>query len=118
MPVIDDDDTLEALLRGDDTALPDDGFCAGVMRRVQADEAERQAATLEAASALAQLERRAARARRQRRWHGVGLVAGSALALPLLAAAPQPLDPAQTLALLAGLVACAWTLGAYALQER
>jgi hypothetical protein len=118
MLAIDDDDTLEALLRGDDAALPDGDFCAGVMRRLQADEAERHAPTLDATSALAQLDRRVARARRQRRWHRIGVLAGSALALPLLAAAPQPLDTAQALALLAGLAACAWALGAHALQER
>jgi hypothetical protein len=118
MPATFDDDTLEALLRGDDMALPDDGFCAGVMRRVQADEAERHALTLDATSALTQLDRRAARARRQRRWHGIGVAVGSALALPLLAATPPSLNPAQTLALLAGLAACAWALGAHALQER
>jgi hypothetical protein len=118
MPATFDDDTLEALLRSDDTALPDDGFCAGVMRRVQADEAERHALTLDATAAFAQLDRQAARAQRQRRWQGIGGVAGGALALPLLAAATPPLDTAQTLALLAGLAACAWALGAHALQER
>jgi hypothetical protein len=118
MPATFDDDTLEALLRSDDTALPDDGFCAGVMRRVQADEAGRYAPTLDATSALTQLDRRATRARRQRRWDWIGAVAGSALALPLSAAAPQSLDPTQMLALLAGLAACAWALGAHALQER
>jgi len=108
-----DDATLDALLAAGDEALADDGFTAAVMRRVQRAEAQRLAKTVDAATALAWLDQRAARSSRSRRWRWAGVVAGSGVALLTLQAAgsaPLLLGASQALALLVGLAASAWAL--------
>lgn len=113
MTALDDDTTLDALLAGGEDALPDDGFTAAVMRRVQQDEMTRLAPTVAPASALARLEWLASASRRSRRWRWIGVAGGSAVALvTMLVAGPAPLfiGLPQALAMLAALAASAWVL--------
>jgi hypothetical protein len=115
------DGRLDALLDTADEALPDDGFTAAVMRRVQAEQSHRAAPTLDAAAALARLDQRATRSRHERRWHWGGVAAGSAVALLAMQASgatPPVLDALQTMAMLAGVFTAAWVLATQALQER
>lgn len=108
-----DDADLDAWLAAARAELPDDGFSASVMRRVQAEQAARQC-TLDAALALERLRRREARARRRSRWQWLGTGVGVALAVAVFAwagdAGSVALAGPQTLALLVGLAAAAWWL--------
>jgi hypothetical protein len=108
-----DDESLDVLLAGGEDALPDDGFTAAVVRRVQHDERARLAPTVTPAGALARLERLASASARSRRWRWIGVASGSAFALVTLqVAGPAPLviGLPQALAMLAALAASAWGL--------
>lgn len=79
-------DALDALLAGAAApALADDGFSAGVMRRVQALQAARW---LPPGDALALARRRRASGRRQALYSAVGAGLGALLAATALALAP------------------------------
>jgi hypothetical protein len=108
-----DDETLDELLACGEDALPDDGFTAAVMRRVQQDERARLAPTVAPAGALARLDRLASASGRSRRWRWIGVAGGSAFALVTMqVAGPAPLviGLPQALAMLAALAASAWGL--------
>jgi peptidoglycan/LPS O-acetylase OafA/YrhL len=119
MSPFDDDAALEAwLAAGRDDDVPDDGFSVAVLQRL-AQEIDGTAPTLDAGTALAQLQARRRGATRTRRWRAGGAAIGLGLALVAWQAGGTlaVVDPAQLAALLGGLMACACLLAAHAPRD-
>jgi hypothetical protein len=107
-----DDPTLDALLAEAAAELPDAGFTAAVMRRVQADEAARQP-LLDAGVALSRLHARAGSEARRARWRAGGGAIGAGVAAVLFVCgggAPSEWSLTQGLALWLALGASAWAI--------
>lgn len=106
---IDSDESLEALLRDPQPALPDAGFSAAVAARVRA-----LPRPLEPVQALIQVELQRAAGRRDSRFNRYGIGLGSAVALAAWFARGGDVDlsthgPALILALIISAAAVAWS---------